>query len=58
VKWRVVLQYRALREQHVYKRAAALYHAAFKLDPSKNGRTLTAWFRKGQVVRRRKRDRD
>jgi hypothetical protein len=46
----VALGYTSLREQHVYKRAAALYHAAFKLDPSKNGRTLTGWFRKGQVV--------
>ena len=33
-----------------HKRAAALYHAAFKLDPGKNGRMLTAWLRKGQAV--------
>ena len=30
--------------------AAALYHAAFKLDPGKNGRMLTAWLCKGQAV--------
>jgi hypothetical protein len=44
------LGYTSLREQHVYKRAAALYHAAFKLDPGKSGRMLTAWLRKGQAV--------
>ena len=33
-------------EQHVYRRAAKLYEAAFKLDPGKSGRTLAAWLRR------------
>ena len=41
----VVLGYTSLREQHVYKRAAKLYAAAFSLDPGKSGRPLAAWFR-------------
>ena len=49
-QWRPIfggaaLGYTSLREQHVYKRAAKLYHAAFQLDPSKSGRTLAAWLR-------------
>ena len=40
------LQYTSLREQHVYRRAAKLYEAAFKLDPGKSGRTLAAWLRR------------
>ena len=40
------LYYTSLREQHVYKRAARLYYAAFKLDPGKSGRTLAAWLRR------------
>ena len=34
-----------MREQHVYRRAARLYYAAFKLDPSKSGRKMVAWLR-------------
>ena len=41
----VVLWYTSLREQHVYKRAAKLYAAAFSLDPGKSGRPLAAWLR-------------
>ena len=49
-KWRPIfggtlLQYTSLREQHVYKRAAKLYYAAFKSDPGKSGRPLAAWLR-------------
>ena len=40
-----LLQYTSLREQHVYKRAAKLYYAAFKSDPGKSGRPLAAWLR-------------
>ena len=29
-------------KQHVYRRAARLYYAAFKLDPSKSGRKMVA----------------
>ena len=32
-------------KQHVYRRAARLYYAAFKLDPSKSGRKMVAWLR-------------
>ena len=39
-------QYTSLREQHVYRRAAKLYEAAFKLDPGESGRTLAAWLRR------------
>ena len=39
-----VLGYTSLREQHVYKRAARLYNAAFQLDPGRSGRRLAAWF--------------
>ena len=38
-----MLKYTSLREQHVYKRAAKLYCAAFSLDPSASGRALAAW---------------
>ena len=41
-----VLKYTSLREQHVYRRAAKLYAAAFSLDPGKSGRSLAAWFRR------------
>ena len=34
-----------MREQHVYRRSARLYYAAFKLDPSKSGRKRVAWLR-------------
>ena len=40
-----VLKYTSLREQHVYRRAAKLYAAAFSLDPGKSGRPLAAWLR-------------
>ena len=42
----VVLGYTSLREQYVYRRAAQLYNAAFKLDPGKGGRTLAEWLRR------------
>ena len=41
-----MLYYTSLREQYVYKRAARLYYAAFKLDPGKSGRALAAWLRR------------
>ena len=50
-QWRPIfggsaLYYTSLREQYVYKRAARLYYAAFKLDPGKSGRALAAWLRR------------
>ena len=43
--WCGLIGWTSLREQHVYRRAARLYYAAFKLDPSKSGRKMVAWLR-------------
>ena len=49
--------YTSLREQYIYRRAAQLYQAAFKLDPSKGGRTLVAWLGRADMARPMEEDR-
>ena len=45
------LYYTSLREQHVYKRAAKLFYAAFERDPCKESRTRAAWLRRPGALR-------
>ena len=45
-----MLAYTSLREQHVYRRAAKLFAAAFSSDPGKSGRQLAAWLRRATPI--------